>query len=73
MFSGTANPEAVPPGIVPHIRPIAAGVAQPESVSMRSAVDLEYEHQLVFAAVERSHSAIAFVPVAKVLEFLSSA
>jgi hypothetical protein len=36
---------------------------------MRGAADLEREHQLVHAAVERSHAAVGFVPDAKVLEF----
>ncbi len=60
--------QAVHPGVVPDIGPVAAVLTELEIVDMRRRADLEHEHQLVLGAIERSHPGVGLVPDAKVLD-----
>ena len=61
--------EGVNAGIAPDIAAIAAKAPELDIVAMPAAAGLEHEHELVLAAIERTHPAIVFDPDAEVLEF----
>ena len=59
--------EGVGAGIMPHIAAVAPKPAELDVVAVRGAALLEDKHELVPAAVERSHPAVVFDPNSKVL------
>ena len=56
-------------GIIPDVAPVAAVLPELNVVAMRPVTLLEYEHQLVLAAIERSHAGVVFDPDAEILYF----
>ena len=65
-----AGAKAVDAGIVPNVRAHSAVLAQLESVQVRGAAMLKYEHQFVLAPIERALAGIVFDPNAYVLQLV---
>src|SRR5205823_10832924 len=58
--------EGVNAGIAPDIAAIAPKAPELHIVAVPAAAGLEHEHELVLAAIERTHPAIVFDPDAEV-------
>src|ERR1700730_2047074 len=65
---GPGAAERVDPGVAPNIAAVATIAAELDMVLVRVLAVLEDEHELMLAAVERTHAGIVLGPHAQVLQ-----